>query len=165
MHRYLSLVIGMALFLPGPALAEDFSGPDSVFNIPAQSAQNGRLSGGVRLNNMRIQRAAPLPAYGSEFARPDNFQSAVSTQDYMGGVSISPPPQQPQPPKGKYIWGLSRDGGYYDASGQIKTVIPGDQLYKYGGTFMDGQSVPTSPVVTNFAGHAYRFPYVIRKGN
>jgi len=56
-----------------------------------------------------------------------------------------------------YVWMQSRDGGYYDASGHIKSLVPGDQLPLYGGKFGDGSPVPCR-VLVNGAHHVYFEP-------
>lgn len=76
-------------------------------------------------------------------------------------TTFTPPPPCLSPARG-YIWEQSAVGGYYDATGQNKQIIMGDQLYLYGGTFADGTPVPTTPVVCNFAGHVY-MPYVVKR--
>ncbi|MBI4533321.1 MAG: hypothetical protein HY711_05170 [Candidatus Melainabacteria bacterium] len=40
------------------------------------------------------------------------------------------------------LWYPSRQGGYYDASGQVNGVILGSQVHKYGGVMADGMPVP-----------------------
>lgn len=70
--------------------------------------------------------------------------------------------QAPPKPESKFVWGQSAAGGYFDASGQMKENVMGDQLYKFGGKFMDGTPVPTTPVVCNFKGHVYK-PYVVKR--
>lgn len=129
----------------------------------SQQAISNPLAGSVQMNRIRLpRRYATPPAPNVDYYNMNPQEAVVNINDYAGSVMTTAP--LPPPPKiSNYIWGLSRDGGYYDATGQVKIVVPGDQLYKYGGTFMDGTSVPTTPVVTNFANHAYRFPYVIRK--
>lgn len=54
---------------------------------------------------------------------------------------------------GAPVWQQSHAGGYYDATGRIGVVVPGSELWRYGGTFGDGRPVPNGPVQTNFAGH------------
>lgn len=144
------------------AQAQDRSGQAPVSNVSSNSG-SGILTGAVKLDSLRINRLRPSfavdPNAGALFDTQMMVprEAVVNSQDYSGAVF------EDNTKKSNYIWGLSRDGGYYDASGQIKVVVPGDQLYKYGGTFMDGSKVPTTPVVTNFAKHAYRYPYVVRQ--
>ena len=57
-----------------------------------------------------------------------------------------------------YIWCQSRDGGYYDASGTIKGVVPGARLKLYGGRFNDGSPIPTGNVAVNESGHVFWQP-------
>lgn len=64
--------------------------------------------------------------------------------------------------RGNYIWQQSAVNGYYDATGQVKDLVPGDQLYLYGGKFADGTEVPFTPVVCNFKAHVY-FPFVVKR--
>lgn len=148
----------------------------STVDLPAapSSTPTARLSGavqknaGLRINRAESNRLTPDRPYllmdAAQFAQPPILpQPAPLTGNaaQMAGEAREKAPTA----KAKYIWQLSRDGGYYDATGQISVVVPGDQLYKYGGTFQDGKPVPTTPVVTNFANHAYRFPYVIKKNS
>ncbi|MBY0358701.1 MAG: hypothetical protein K2W82_11915 [Candidatus Obscuribacterales bacterium] len=147
----LALLFGFTLF--SQASAQD-----------NQQAISNPLSGSVQMNRIRLNRRyATPPAPNPDYYNMNPHEAVVNVNDYAGSVMTAAPAPPPPPKISNYIWGLSRDGGYYDATGQIKIVVPGDQLYKYGGTFMDGTAVPVTPVVTNFANHAYRFPYVIRK--
>jgi hypothetical protein len=51
-------------------------------------------------------------------------------------------------------WFVSREGGYYDSSGQVQGNVPGTELYRYGGTMSDGKPAPTTPQVhVNTSGH------------
>ncbi len=53
-------------------------------------------------------------------------------------------------------WMISKDGGYFDGTGQIKFLVPGNELYKYGGTLQDGRPVPNTPnVQMNASGHIF----------
>lgn len=56
-----------------------------------------------------------------------------------------------------YIWEQSRGGGYYDRTGNIKRVVPGQELSRYGGRFADGSPVKDW-VNTNHANHVYWQP-------
>jgi len=48
----------------------------------------------------------------------------------------------------------SRDGGYYDATGEVKATVKGNELYKYGGTMSNGRAAPTTAnVQMNRFGH------------
>jgi hypothetical protein len=59
-----------------------------------------------------------------------------------------------KPLKNPYIWQMSKFGGYYDASGQMKGTVNGAELYKYGGFMGDEVTpVPKGPVKTNQFGH------------
>jgi len=54
------------------------------------------------------------------------------------------------PPK----WSIRREGGYYDGTGQVQGNVPGNELYRYGGTMSDGRPAPTTPNVhVNTSGH------------
>lgn len=133
------------------------------------------LSGSVSLEQFRINRQAPQVGQplgsqtGLNGMQPslDSFQQNPTLPTMSGQVSsqsgLVDLSKDFAIKKAPYIWGLSRDGGYYDATGQIKTVIKGEDIYKYGGTFIDGTAVPSAPVITNFAKHAYRNPYYYLK--
>ena len=109
-----------------------------------------------------IERQKDLPyshAYRSGQARSD---LPVQAGDYVGSVNAFVAPLPAVLRQSNYIWQQSVDGGYYDATGQIKILVMGDQLFRYGGKLSDGTAVPTTPVVCNFKGHVY-FPYVVKR--
>ncbi|MDZ4836030.1 MAG: hypothetical protein SGJ27_19815 [Candidatus Melainabacteria bacterium] len=59
------------------------------------------------------------------------------------------PPNPSSPPR----WSVSKDG-YVDLTGQVHGTIPGNELYRYGGTMKDGRRAPTTPHVNiNTSGH------------
>jgi len=65
-----------------------------------------------------------------------------------------PPTTANAPPNGHPIWQKSPFGGYYDASGNVRDVIKGNQLYRYGGTMADGMTpAPSGPVEQNSMGY------------
>lgn len=115
---------------------------------------SGVLQGQVTRDDMRLPRK-PL------FQDPSFFSDTPGTSPYPGSVMGNAPlqGQATQTPRGNHTWMQSKDGGYFDGTGAIQGVIPGDQLYKYGGKLQDGTPIPPYPVVTNFAKHVYR-PFV-----
>lgn len=149
-------------------------------------------AGGVKQDVFRIRRGAPQTAtfaapavsptspklFGtiqkSKVLPSDNLQPMEPSSDLVRSNDYATPAPQftmapipaaastTQKPISKYVWGQSAAGGYFDASGQTKELVMGDLLYKYGGTFMDGTPVPTTPVVCNFKGHVYK-PYVVKR--
>ena len=137
--------------------ASDYASSTSSVNVganqnrryaPAQAGVAEPLTGDVQHDVMRIRRSSNQTNQSADYA-----------------TSIAPPPPPPPPPKkakGNYIWGQSAMGGYYDGTGQIKVVVPGDELYKYGGKFMDGVEVPDYPVTVNFRQHTYR-PFIMKR--
>ena len=166
--------------------ASDYASSTSSVNVganqnrryaPAQAGVAEPLTGDVQHDVMRIRRSSNQT---NQVARPLQQQrltgtieknrvtipkvpTLVESADYA--TSIAPPPPPPPPPKkakGNYIWGQSAMGGYYDGTGQIKVVVPGDELYKYGGKFMDGVEVPDYPVTVNFRQHTYR-PFIMKR--
>lgn len=107
---------------------------------------------------------------------PPNFLSgSVSIGEQFPDLASQRPasgsfaPQQTTPPappvKKPYIWQMSRDGGYYDASGQIKGTVPGNELWRYGGVMGDEVTpVPKGPSVQmNSAGHIKWHPAWMNK--
>lgn len=167
--KRLSLIAILICGLPAPAaLAQDLPYAQDMSN--AQGADvfrikrdySPRLFGNVEANKY----LPPNRVYVPETPASD---SAVQANDYAGAVSTavtSIPPvvpiPTPQPVKSTCVWGQSAAGGYYDCSGKTPGTVMGDQLYKYGGTFVDGTPVPTTPVVCNFRGHVYK-PYVVKR--
>jgi len=100
-----------------------------------------------------------LPLTGSIDDGSMKFQSLFPSLDGNSGSpkSLSGNAQQdkpPEAPKGHPIWQKSPFGGYYDASGNVREVIKGNQLYKYGGTMADGLTpAPSGPVEQNSMGY------------
>lgn len=168
-----SWLLATALYLTAaPVGAQQGSGQndmDAAFSAPPQvtttrSTSNSTpvkpLTGVIQRNTgLRIDRTKPndyKPLDGAAFAQPPVTSPPIAgaTQQLAGEAA------KEAPKKGKHIWHQSLAGGYYDATGAIPGVIPGDELYKYGGVFQDGLPVPTTPVAMNFAKHCYRFPFV-----
>lgn len=142
-----------------------FSAPVSSNGLNEFNKDPGKLFGsvqrnsGLRIDREKRQELLPDSRYqmdASQFEQPPLLPQVK--EPLAGAVEAAPAPK-----KSSYVWNLSNMGGYYECTGQIKVVVPGDQLYKYGGKFIDGTDVPTTPVTTNFAGHVYRFPYVIKR--
>lgn len=113
---------------------------------------------GLRINRSNATKA-PIQDYqpldGAAFAQPPPILPAAPLAAAAAKAA--------EAPKRKHLWHQSRDGGYYDATGAIGFLVPGDELYKYGGVFEDGLPVPTTPVAMNFAKHCYRFPFVVKR--
>lgn len=57
-----------------------------------------------------------------------------------------------EPPR----WMVSRDGGYYDATGNVQGTVSGADLYQYGGTMGDGSGLPGPGAAVNAQGHLIR---------
>ncbi len=136
--------------------------PSSTFSAPvapAGSSSSPKLFGTIQkskllpANNLQPMDASPDLVRSNDYATP-------APQFTMAPIPAAASTTQKQ--NSKYVWGQSAAGGYFDASGQTKELVMGDQLYKYGGTFMDGTAVPTTPVVCNFKGHVYK-PYVVKR--
>lgn len=117
----------------------------------------GVLQGTVERTDMRIKRQQPLfqdPRFFSDV--PQNGPPTNILNPQVGSVNQNALDTQA---RGTYVWSQSGAGGYYDATGQTKEVVPGDQLYKWGGKLQDGAVIPPYPVVCNFAKHVYR-PFI-----
>ena len=115
-----------------------------------------------------VEKNKVIPANKPLLPQNPVLDSLVEANDY---ATPAPPVRSPLPaaatmnapkPASRYVWGQSAAGGYFEASGAFDHTIMGDELYKYGGKFMDGTVVPTTPVVCNFKGHVYR-PYVVKR--
>lgn len=116
-----------------------------------------RLYGNVEHNTV----ASPKPYTPMEPA----LGASVQANDYLNpatsALSASASTDKKET-KANFVWGQSAAGGYFDCTGQVKELVMGDQLHKYGGKFSDGTAVPTTPVVCNFKGHVYK-PYVVKR--
>ena len=154
-------ILAAAIFAPSTLAQNASSAQGDVFRIKRDYSP--RLYGNVEANKY----IPPSRVYVPE---TPGLDSAVQANDYAGAVSTAAIPTirpvvpipTPQPARGTYIWGQSAAGGYYDCSGKMSGTVMGDQLYKLGGTFVDGTPVPTTPVVCNFRGHVYK-PYVVKR--
>lgn len=152
---------------PAPLAPPTSTQSGDVFRIrrDGNSANLQKGANGPRLFGT-VERSHIVPPSTYVPLEPaSGLRSAVQANDYAGSVTAipAPPPAlRSKKPVGTYVWGQSAAGGYYDSTGQMPGTVMGDQLYKYGGTFMDGTHVPTSPVVCNFRGHVYK-PYVVKK--
>jgi hypothetical protein len=154
-------ILAAVIFAPS-ALAQSASNAQAdVFRIKRDYSP--RLYGNVEADKY-------LPPSRVYVPETPGLDSAVQANDYAGAVSTAAIPTippvlpipTPQAVKGTYVWGQSAAGGYYDCSGKMPGTVMGDQLYKLGGTFVDGTPVPTTPVVCNFRGHVYK-PYVVKR--
>ena len=66
------------------------------------------------------------------------------TRIYSNSFTYASPPR----------WVMSKDGGYYDSTGQISGTVRGDQLFRFGGVMQNGSPAPSSPdVLMNAFGH------------
>lgn len=155
-----------------PISTSDFASPQVRTGVQsAETASAQPLNGQVQADAYRIRRGAPSNTVlrGSQPAKLTGTieknkvtmpqMTLVESADYSATVNTPPPPPPPPKKRGTMVWGQSLAGGYYDSTGQVKEVVRGDELYKYGGTFQDGVAVPEYPVTCNFAGHTYR-PFV-----
>lgn len=166
--------VALSMFICVPVLADDSPISSSDFagthvNTQRTGAAAGPLNGQVQADTFRIRRATSSNTIlrGSQPAKLTGtietnkvtvpHTTLVESADYS--AAIKAPPPEPPKKKGSSVWFQSRDGGYFDFTGQVKGVVRGDLLYKYGGTFQDGTEVPDYPVTVNFAGHTYR-PFV-----
>lgn len=185
--RFFSLLAFSFLLTAGSAIAQDSpvsiddygSPPQTRSSVPVshQGSSQIPLNGDVRQDVFRIRRDGPAPQAKTQTLSPSGrltgtieknkvtvpkVPTLVQSADYADSFATPPPPPVKKK-RGSHVWGQSAMGGYYDATGQIKTVVPGDELYKYGGTFQDGVAVPDYPVTCNFKGHTYR-PFVAKRG-
>lgn len=166
------VALSMLCFVP--AIADDSAISTSDYSethVNTQAAGNASrpLNGQVQADTFRIRRGAPSNTIlrGSQPAKLTGtietnkvtvpHTTLVESADYS--AAFKAPAPEPPKKKGTSVWFQSRDGGYFDFTGQVKGVVRGDLLYKYGGTFQDGTEVPDYPVTVNFAGHTYR-PFV-----
>lgn len=168
-----STLIAMMVATTGAAFAQG-NDMDAAFATPppvTKTTTTGtkQLSGSVQRNaGLRIERNSTTPKPpeqqpyqpldGEAFAQPPVTPAAP-----LAGAAQQLNAEASKTKKGNHIWHQSRQGGYYDATGQISVLVPGDELYKYGGVFEDGLAVPTMPVAMNFAKHCYRFPFIPKR--
>ncbi len=101
-----------------------------------------------------------LPLGGLADENAGKFQSLFPSLDKTQATpNLSGSAQQDKPapvaaPKSHPIWQKSPFGGYYDASGNVRDVIKGKDLYRYGGTMADGMTpAPSGPVEQNSMGY------------
>ncbi len=115
-----------------------------------------------------VEHNKNLPPRPQTRTQEPALDSFVTADDYASPPAPAPQNNTPlqaaasKQASATFIWGQSADGGYFDASGQHKSNVMGDELYKYGGKFLDGSPVPTTPVVCNFKGHVYK-PFVVKR--
>lgn len=154
-----------------PISTSDFASPQVGAGAPSTVGSFQPLNGRVQSDLMRIRRSELTPATNTALrgAQPTRLTGTieknkvtvpqttlVESADYSTALTT---PAQPPKKRGTMMWMQSLAGGYYDVTQQVKEVIRGDELYKYGGKFADGVEVPDYPVTCNFAGHTYR-PFV-----
>ncbi|MBX9687595.1 MAG: hypothetical protein K2X27_12885 [Candidatus Obscuribacterales bacterium] len=170
-NNFLALTAALLLgFTAEAVFADETAAPGSLpANFAAEASGSGSGTSVFRIKRDyspklygAIEKSKILPQPEPYGSMEPSLGSAVQANDYAAAVTTlsSPPPQSKT--LGNYLWGQSSAGGYYDASGQIKETVRGDELYKFGGKFMDGTAVPTTPVVCNFRGHVYK-PYVVKR--
>lgn len=84
----------------------------------------------------RLQRALqPVP---SRQWNSGNWHHGWKNSKHPTVRNLTTPPQ----------WSVNKEGGYEDITGQVSGTVPGNELYKYGGTMKrDGRAVPTTPHV------------------
>ncbi|MBY0550408.1 MAG: hypothetical protein K2W95_24225 [Candidatus Obscuribacterales bacterium] len=143
---------------------------DAAFSAPpittgsAHSTTVKPLTGTIQRNaGLRIERGKAVKAPDQEYQPLDGAAFAQPPPVLPAAPLAAAADKSAEAPKRKHLWHQSRDGGYYDATGAIGFLVPGDELYKYGGVFEDGLPVPTTPVAMNFAKHCYRFPFVVKR--
>lgn len=106
----------------------------TVIALPADARKNGKRFG---KQQVRIQRQA---------MKQRDFRPRLGRNQIMNQAQFFRPP----------VWYPSREGGYYDGTGQIQGNIPGHMLFQFGGSLSDGRAAPNSPnVFMNQAGHLY----------
>lgn len=151
-----------------PSLAQE--SPVSASDYGSYQPAGSTLGGAVKEEVFRVRRNSPPGSSLMTGSQPRVLTGTIETNKVVvpkvptlvesaNNSAFTPPPPPPAQKKGTYIWGQSALGGYYDATGQIKEVVRGDELYKYGGAFQDGVAVPNFPVTCNFKGHTYR-PFI-----
>jgi len=148
---------GAAAPLSGGVTVLDHVNPGAMrlkrATIPLEAAASSTGHGESAANSHE------LPLAGSIDDGSMKFQNLFPSMD-----SSNDPPQTlsgnaqqvkaVEPPKGHPIWQKSPLGGYYDASGSVREVIKGNQLYKYGGTMADGMTpAPSGPCEQNSMGY------------
>jgi hypothetical protein len=73
-----------------------------------------------------------------------NWHHSFKNSEHPRSQKFSTPP----------VWVIDKFGGYRDSTEQVKGTIPGNELYRYGGTMKNGRAVPTTPQVNvNSSGH------------
>ncbi len=78
----------------------------------------------------------------------------ASSQTNLSGAAEKAKPAPVAAPKPHPVWQKSPLGGYYDASGNYREVVKGNQLWHYGGTMADGMTpAPSGPVEQNSRGY------------
>ncbi len=103
----------------------------------------------------KVKGKLPADFLSGNVSIGDQFPDMASQKPALGSFNQAQSATPPAPPaRSPYIWQMSRDGGYYDASGQIKGTVPGSELWRYGGVMGDEVTpVPQGPVRMNSAGH------------
>ncbi len=119
-----------------------------------------------------VDPGAYSAAQGPRSRGLEQLQSSFSEGPRNAGQSRPPvldPLQEPEAPllsgrdsrnqrvRGTHVWQLSTQGGYYDVTQQVKRVVPGYDLWRYGGTFANGYPVAPGPVSVNGAKHTRNY--------
>jgi hypothetical protein len=107
-----------------------------------------------------VANSHQLPLGGRVEDGGDKFQSLfpsldnTSSQTNLSGSAEKAKPAPVAAPKPHPVWQKSPLGGYYDASGNYREVVKGNQLWRYGGTMADGMTpAPSGPVEQNSMGY------------
>lgn len=176
-----SLVAATLLFFPASALADNYDGQESSgstrIQIKRPEALKARALVEHDLGAINDDEAAKLRSIFAEQAqgpRPGVFKGNAAQSDsgfhaqspmldrlFKANANANQPglmgraQQAPDPDNAPYVWCQSVNGGYYDATGTYKTVVPGYRLRELGGRFNDGTPVPRGAVKMNEAGHVW----------
>ncbi len=115
-----------------------------------QAKQTGGMSGEEIINYERmVAKLDERLERSVENKRSDkwnsgNWHHSFKNSEHPHSQKFSTPP----------VWVIDKLGGYHDSTDQVKGTIPGNELYRYGGTMKDGRAVPTTPHVNvNSSGH------------
>ena len=115
-----------------------------------KAKQDGGMSGEEIINYERMvakldeRLARALDSTRSDNWNSGNWHHSFKNSEHPHSRKFSTPP----------AWVIDKSGGYRDSTDQVKGTIPGNELYRYGGTMKDGRAVPTTPNVNvNSSGH------------
>lgn len=122
------------------------------FSSPSSDLRSGNPVMGHPISDRQLK--------GSTFSELFNLQQQFpnKAQPLTGGLNggqMKASAQKDDLDNAPYVWCQSVHGGYYDASGTCKEVIPGFRLKEFGGKFVDGTPVPRNNVQMNEAGHVW----------